>query len=98
MSKSPKMEKVLDDFAKNIFNRSRQDNCCITCGSTKVNPNDFVDDLLRKEFGISHMCQECQNDTFKEDLSNMTDEHDCESIIAPNGIDCYCRICGTTLG
>ena len=32
-----------------------------------LKPEDFRDDLSRKEFAISRMCQTCQDDTFGED-------------------------------
>lgn len=38
---------------------------CITCGSGAVKAEDFKDDLSRKEFTISGMCQECQDSVFK---------------------------------
>ena len=64
MSKSPEMEKVLENFAQSMFGRSRQGDVCVTCGSTKIKPKDFRDRLSLKEFGISHMCQECQDSVF----------------------------------
>ena len=39
-------------------------NLCPLCSSDKVNPEDFDDDLSRKEFNISGMCQSCQNKIF----------------------------------
>jgi hypothetical protein len=43
--------------------------CCPTCGSDRVQPDDFKDDLSRREFKISHMCQNCQDNVFEsEDL------------------------------
>lgn len=64
MSKSPEMEEFLDKFAKEAFGRSRKDPCCVTCGSQKITPEDFRDDLSRREFSISHMCQACQDSVF----------------------------------
>lgn len=33
----------------------------------KINPNtEFKDELSRKEFGISGLCQECQDNTFDD--------------------------------
>jgi hypothetical protein len=29
-----------------------------------IDPNEFRDELSRKEFGISGMCQECQDSVF----------------------------------
>lgn len=34
------------------------------CGSTKTKPSDFKNDLSRKEFGISGLCQKCQDGVF----------------------------------
>jgi len=67
MSKSPEMEKFLDNFAKEAFGRSRQDAACVTCGSTKINKSDFRNEISLREFGISHMCQACQDSVFGED-------------------------------
>jgi len=64
MAKSPKMEKVLNEFAKNLFGRERTGKQCVACGSGKVKPEDFRDDISRKEFGLSHMCQQCQDSVF----------------------------------
>lgn len=30
-----------------------------------INPEDFRDDLSRKEFSISGLCQKCQDEVFK---------------------------------
>jgi hypothetical protein len=64
MSKSPEMEKFLNGFTKSVFGRERGSLQCVTCGSTKVLSEDFDDDISRKEFGISRMCQKCQNSIF----------------------------------
>jgi hypothetical protein len=34
---------------------------CVTCDSTLLRGVDFRDDLSRKEYGISGMCQKCQD-------------------------------------
>jgi len=36
---------------------------CPTCGET-IDLDDFKDDLSRREFRISGMCQKCQDKTF----------------------------------
>jgi len=38
-------------------------NKCPTCGAV-INPNEFKDELSKKEFGISGMCQKCQDEVF----------------------------------
>ena len=61
--KSPKMEKVLDDLTKKIFNKSRTEtiktNQCMTCNKPATG---FRDDISRKEYTISGMCQDCQDE------------------------------------
>ena len=64
--KTPEMEEFLNKMSINMFGRKRTDNCCITCGSDKINPENFKDDLSRKEFEISRMCQNCQDGVFGE--------------------------------
>ena len=66
MPKSKEMEDVLDKISQAMFGRSRTDNVCVMCGSDKVYADDFNDDLSRKEFTISHMCQKCQDKVFSE--------------------------------
>ena len=63
--KTAEMESFLDDMTKELFGRGRKvamDNqLCVICGS---DANHFADDLSRKEYGISGMCQTCQDKTF----------------------------------
>jgi len=62
--KNPKYEEFLDDMSKKLFGRSRNDGVCVTCGSNKIESDDFRDDLSRKEYNISRMCQKCQDEVF----------------------------------
>ena len=39
---------------------------CTLCGQ-KVDINEFVDEIGRREYGISGMCQSCQDDVFGKD-------------------------------
>lgn len=64
MSKSPEMESFLNDLALAVFGRKRDGTSCVTCGSLEVKPSDFRDELSRKEFTISMMCQKCQDSVF----------------------------------
>jgi hypothetical protein len=59
--KSPAMENFQNKVTQAVFGRERTGDVCVTCGSTKVNPEDFRTDLDRKEFRISKMCQVCQD-------------------------------------
>lgn len=65
--KSPKMEELFDKISVDLFGVSRTEMKCPFCKSTKVQPEDFRDDFSRKEFEISHLCQQCQDDTFEEE-------------------------------
>lgn len=59
--KSPEMEGLLE--ALSSFGRSG--NVCSMCGSTSIGPYDFKDDISRKEFTLSLMCQRCQDAVFE---------------------------------
>ena len=65
--KTPEMEDALSE----LFGIDRRDsiraNRCIPppigCGK-EVNPDEFRDEISRKEFCISGLCQECQDKVF----------------------------------
>lgn len=66
-TKSPEIQNFLDEFGLKFFGRSRSlakaGNGCVMCGG----PADiFRDELSRREFGISGICQECQDKFFTE--------------------------------
>jgi hypothetical protein len=62
--KSPAMNDFLSAVGKKVFGRSHDEAACVTCGSKEITPEDFRDDISRKEFMISHMCQRCQDSVF----------------------------------
>ena len=63
------MDTFKDDLALNIFGRSRTlalaGASCVACGKPAT---EFRDELSRKEFCISGMCQRCQDLVFTEDM------------------------------
>ena len=65
MSKSPEMQQVLDGFSQAFFGNKRsealENGYCVIC---KGAANEFHDELSRKEFGISGLCQKCQDKVF----------------------------------
>jgi hypothetical protein len=63
-TKHPQVEALLNEVAKDLFGHSRDGKQCVICGSEKIKPEDFKDDLSRREFRISKMCQVCQDDVF----------------------------------
>ena len=72
-TKSPEVEKFLNEMTEQVWGRKRDGSCCVCCGSTYVQDQHFRDDLSRKEFRISYMCQICQDNTFGYD-PNESDE------------------------
>lgn len=70
-NKSKEMNEVLENLTKAFYKAPYSSGHCPTCGSNKVKHDDFRDELSRKEYGISHMCQVCQDDVF-----NVEDEND----------------------
>jgi len=55
------IKKMFPEMVKRVEN-----NQCPTCGKS-IGPKEFKDELSRKEFGISGMCQQCQDETFKDE-------------------------------
>ena len=59
------LDKAKEEMAFTLFGRSRTlaiaGNGCVKCGESAV---DFRDELSRKEFGISGLCQGCQDGIF----------------------------------
>ena len=64
-TKSPEMVNALDDLSLNIYGRSRSlakaGNSCVSCGK---DASEFRDELSRREYGISGLCQKCQDMVF----------------------------------
>ena len=51
-------------FAEQVDNLEQ--NLCVFCKSNKIKPEDFKDNLSRREFEISGMCQECMDKIFDQ--------------------------------
>jgi len=67
VERSEGMQKFLDSFAEKAFGRSqteaKEKGVCVYCGKS-IKMEDFKDKLSIKEYGISGLCQKCQDDTF----------------------------------
>lgn len=61
------IENLLEELVQLAHGRSRTDEACVQCGSEKVKPDDFKDDLSRKEFTLTRWCEACQDDFFTEE-------------------------------
>lgn len=61
-AKSPATTALLEG----LTGRKRDGRVCMTCGSENVGADSFRDELSRREFSISQMCQVCQDSAFGE--------------------------------
>ena len=58
----------MSEFMQILFSKQlsrKKVGLCPFCGK-KVNPAEFKDELSLREFGISGLCQECQDKFFAE--------------------------------
>ena len=67
MKRTKELQKFADNFAKKAFGKSqteaKEQKICVSCHN-KVKMEDFRDELSRKEYDISGLCNKCQDDTF----------------------------------
>lgn len=65
--KSVEIEKHLEELTEQLFDRSRSLSMfhltCVTCGDPI---GKFKDEVSQREYRISGMCQECQDEVFTE--------------------------------
>jgi len=65
--KMNELEQFKEDVAIKVFGRSRKlalaGNACVKCGEFNL---EFRDEISRKEYGISALCQCCQDGIFGE--------------------------------
>ena len=63
--KMNELEQFKEDVAIKVFGRSRKlslaGNACVKCGEFNL---EFRDEISRKEYGISALCQCCQDGIF----------------------------------
>jgi len=64
--KTESMETFLSGISKALFGHARDEGVCVTCGSERVQENQFRDALSLREYQISRMCQDCQDQIFTE--------------------------------
>ncbi len=66
--KHPAMEAATDNITQALFGRKRTDSIkqdiCVDCGKPA---SEFNDELSRREFSISGLCQSCQDKVFGSD-------------------------------
>jgi len=66
--KATQKDPKIDEFLFSMFGRDRtatiSAGLCVTCPSKGNIASSFTDDISRKEYQISAMCQSCQDDFF----------------------------------
>ena len=67
--KETKKSPAIDHFLSTLMGKSRQvvirNGLCMTCDTQgNLSPRNWKDDLSRKEYTISGMCQSCQDEFF----------------------------------
>jgi len=67
-NKAPAIQKILDATAELQWGRTRtaslDSKTCVCCGKSATS---FTDDLSKREYSISGLCQTCQDTTFGVD-------------------------------
>jgi len=67
MERAKELQDCIDNFSKKAFGRSLTDsqkaNTCVFCNKLVT---EFRDSLSQKEYEISGLCQECQDQVFGE--------------------------------
>jgi hypothetical protein len=59
--KAPEISALLDSLAKELTGSPRTEGKCASCGGEA---KEFRDDLSRREYKISFLCQPCQDGVF----------------------------------
>lgn len=72
------IQNLLNDLAKHITGKDPSEGFCATCGSDKIKPEDFKDDMSRRDFTIGGMCQACQDSVFESPEDYEEDPEDYE--------------------
>ncbi len=67
MNRTKELQDFIDGLTKSTFGSflsdSQKKGCCVSC---KINIKGFRDELSLKEYGISGLCQKCQDEVFGE--------------------------------
>ena len=67
VERSPEVQGKIDKLCKSMFGISNTAagvaGICVSCGSN-VSYDSFRDELSRKEYGLSRLCQKCQDLVF----------------------------------
>lgn len=68
MARSKELQDFVDDLSEKAFGKSQTEAMkkkeCVFCHA-EIKPEDFRDELSRKEYAISGICQKCQDEVFE---------------------------------
>jgi hypothetical protein len=53
------LDELKAQVAISAFGRVPTEGLCVQCGTDEVKPENFKDDISRREFSITHFCQKC---------------------------------------
>ena len=65
VERAPRLQDAIDHITMEFLGRTRKSGFCVECGR-EVKLEDFRDDPSRKEYSISALCQECQDQVFEQ--------------------------------
>ena len=83
--KTPQMDSALTYLFGVDRHKTISDGECISCDATGLIASSFSDDLSRKEYSISGMCQPCQDELFGDGDEEPEDYEDDEQALASAG-------------
>lgn len=81
------MNKLFPEYVKMV-----KQHICPFCQNV-VNENDFKDEISRKEFQISGLCQKCQDETFTLDEPEDYEESPCNGCYPNESVPSKCNFC-----
>ena len=83
--KAPEMDSALSSIFGVDRVKTISDGECVTCDATGIIATSFDDDISRKEYSISALCQSCQNDVFGVSDDEPDEDWDDEQALASAG-------------
>ena len=74
--KTPQMDSALTYLFGVDRHKTISDGECISCDATGLIASSFSDDISKKEYSISGMCQSCQDDLFGPDQDDEPEDYE----------------------
>ena len=65
MKRTHEMQSFINSVTKELFGQTAEESAIVqSCVFCKGSADTFRDELSRKEYGISRLCQKCQDEVF----------------------------------